>query len=177
MAEIFGRPKPLAASPLKAFQPLDSARRLRLVRSPEAAATMIRAAFASDDRLRVNQHFGAAAGFLVYEVDPDWACLVAVGEFPPASMDGGEDKLAARIDFLAGCAAVFVLAAGAAAVRQLLAAGIQPVRLAAAERIEAVLADIQAGLRAGGVPWVDKALAARRSPDRFARMADEPWTG
>lgn len=141
--------------------------------------TTIRVAFASDDRARVNQHFGAAEGFVIHDVGPDKSALVAVGEFVAAAMDGNEDKLAAKIDFLAGCAAVFVMAIGASAIKQLVAADIQPVRVAPAEgcgdRIDAILADIQAGMRAGGVPWIDKALAAQKSPQRFARMAEEAW--
>ncbi len=141
--------------------------------------TTIRVAFASDDRVRVNQHFGAAEGFVIHDVGPDKTALVAVGEFVAAAMDGNEDKLAAKIDFLAGCAAVFVMAIGASAIKQLVAADIQPVRVAPAEgcgdRIDAILADIQAGMRAGGVPWIDKALAAQKSPERFARMAEEAW--
>ncbi|MEW5890263.1 MAG: NifB/NifX family molybdenum-iron cluster-binding protein [Pseudomonadota bacterium] len=137
---------------------------------------MIRVAFASDNRLRVNQHFGAAKGFLIYDVDANKTNLVAMGEFPAATMDGNEDKLAVKIDFLAGCAAVFVTAIGASAIKQLLAADIQPVRVAGSDRIETILADIQAGMRQGGVPWIDKALAARKDPNRFAQMAEEAWT-
>lgn len=137
---------------------------------------MIRVAFASDDRVRVNQHFGAAEGFLIYDVGTDKASLVAVGEFPATAMDGNEDKLAAKIEFLTGCAAVFVLAVGGSAIKQLLAADIQPVRIAGTDEIEAIVAEIQAGMRAGGVPWIDKALAAQKRPDRFAQMAEETWT-
>lgn len=137
--------------------------------------TTIRVAFASDDRVRVNQHFGAAEGFVIHDVGPDKSALVAVGEFVAAAMDGNEDKLAAKIDFLSGCAAVFVMAIGASAIKQLLAADIQPVRIAGSDQIEAIIADIQAGMREGGVPWIDKALAAQKSPDRFADMAAEEW--
>lgn len=141
-----------------------------------AAALTLRVAFGSDDRVRVNQHFGAAEGFIIYDVGVDRANLVALGEFPATAMDGNEDKLATKIDFLAGCAAVFVMAIGAAAIKQLLAANIQPVRVAGSDRIEAILAEIQGGMRDGGVPWIDKALAAGRGPDRFSRMAEETWT-
>lgn len=136
----------------------------------------VRVAFASNDRLRVNQHFGAAEGFFIYDIGLDKASLVAVGEFPATAMDGNEDKLATKIDFLAGCAAVFVMAIGASAIKQLMACGVQPVRVDAADRIGDILAGIQNGMRAGGVPWIDKALAAQRDPDRFAQMAEEAWT-
>jgi nitrogen fixation protein NifX len=136
----------------------------------------IRVAFASNDRLHVNQHFGAAEGFFIYDVTPEKASLVAVGEFPATSMDGNESKLAAKIDFLGGCASVFVLAVGGSAIQQLMAAGVQPVRIEGTDRIGDLLAEIQTSLRDGGVPWIDKALAAQKSPDRFAGMAEEAWT-
>lgn len=151
-------------------------RRLRLVESTEPGTAMtIRIAFASSDRLHVNQHFGAAEGFFIYDVTPEKAGLVAVGEFPAAAMDGNETKLTAKIDFLAGCAAVFVLAVGGSAIKQLLAAGVQPLRIDGADRIGDLLADIQTAMREGGVPWIDKALA-QKSPDRFAAMAEDAWT-
>ena len=139
----------------------------------------IRVAFASNDRLHVNQHFGAAEGFFIYDISLDKASLVAVGEFPASSMDGNETKLAAKIDFLGGCAAVFVLAVGGSAIKQLMAAGVQPVRIdqgQQGDRIGDLLAEIQTGMRDGGVPWIDKALAAQKSPERFASMAEEAWT-
>lgn len=158
----------------------------------------LRIAFASSDRLHVNQHFGSAEGFFIYDVVPDKASLVAVGEFPAAAMDGNEDntpasagnpaecnhsrwtpegrhKLAAKIDFLDGCAAVFVMAVGGSAIKQLMASGVQPVRVTEVGRIGDLLAEIQGGMRSGGVPWIDKALAALRNPQRFAAMADESW--
>lgn len=141
---------------------------------------MLKVAFASADRCRVNQHFGAAEGFVVYEVGPAQAALVGYGEFPAEAMDGNEGKLAAKVDFLAGCAAVFVMAIGASAIKQLLAHGIQPIRITASDSIDELLADIGKAMRDGGVPWIDRALAAQaRAPaaDRFSRMADEGWQG
>lgn len=135
----------------------------------------LRIAFASSDRLHVNQHFGSAEGFFIYDVVPDKASLVAVGEFPAAAMDGNEDKLAAKIDFLDGCAAVFVMAVGGSAIKQLMASGVQPVRVTEVGRIGDLLAGIQCGMRSGGVPWIDKALAAQRNPQRFAAMAEASW--
>lgn len=136
----------------------------------------LRVAFASGDRLRVDQHFGAAEGFVIYAVDGERAKLVQVAEFAVESMDGNENKLPAKIEALSGCAAVYCLAVGASAVRQLLAGGVQPIRLEAPEAIEALLARIRAGIREGGVPWIEKALKRADDPGRFARMAEEGWS-
>ncbi len=137
---------------------------------------MLRVAFASNDRSTVNQHFGAAEGFAIYALDGERAQLVEVAEFLPESMDGNENKLPSRIAMLAGCAAVYCLAAGASAVKQLLAAGVQPIRLDDETEIEGLLQQISQALRNGGIAWVDKAMReARGDHDRFDRMAEEGW--
>ena len=156
-------------------------RRLQLVWSTESGATaVIRVAFASSDRLRVDQHFGAAEAFAIYEVTPDKATLVAVGEFAAEAMDGNEGKLAAKVDFLAGCAAVYVMAIGASAIKKLMAVGIQPIRVGEVDAVEELLVEISGAIRDGGVAWVDRAIAAQAkatASDRFAAMDDEGWQG
>ncbi len=144
---------------------------------------MLKLAFASTDRVSVDQHFGAAEGFVVYEVTPDRATLAGVAEFaaPAANaMDGNEDKLAAKVGFLQGCAAVYATAIGASAIRQLVAGGIQPIRTRGDDTIGDLLADIGRAMRDGGVAWVDRAVAAQveAGPDkRFADMEKEGWEG
>lgn len=136
---------------------------------------MLRLAFASDDRATVNQHFGAAVGFAIYALDGERWQLVELAEFPPETMDGNENKLPAKITALAGCAAVYCLAAGGSAVKQLLAAGVQPVRLDDETPIDALLKQVGAAIKDGGIPWVDKALRKVGDATRFERMANEAW--
>jgi nitrogen fixation protein NifX len=136
---------------------------------------MLKLAFASDDRATVNQHFGAAVGFAIYALDGERWQLVELAEFPPESMDGNEGKLPAKIAALTGCAAVYCLAAGGSAVKQLLAAGVQPVRLDDEAPIEPLLKQVSAAIREGGIPWVDKALKKDGGAGRFERMAEEGW--
>lgn len=141
---------------------------------------MIKVAFASTDRMRVNQHFGAAEGFVIYEVVPGKATLVGVGEFAEESMDGNENKLAAKVDFLAGCAAVYVLAIGASAIKRLTAKGIQPIRINEIDSVEDLLRDISTAMSEGGVAWIDRAIAAQAKSsgcNRFASMEKEGWEG
>jgi len=158
-----------------------SSRRLQLVWSiKQAPEAMLRVAFASTDRTRVNQHFGAAEGFAIYEVTPDKATLIGIGEFAEEAMDGNEDKLVSKVDFLAGCAAVYVMAIGASAIKKLMAAGIQPIRVNEVDAIDELLLEISRAMREGGVPWIDRAIAAQTkaaSADRFAAMEDEGWQG
>ena len=137
---------------------------------------MLRVAFASNDRSTVNQHFGAAEGFAIYALDGKRAQLVELSEFPTEPMDGNENRLPAKIATLAGCAAVYCLAVGASAARQLLAAGVEPIRLDDEVAIDCLLREISLAIREGGMAWVDKAI--RPHPDdgaRFDRMLAEGW--
>lgn len=168
--------------PATAKRPVNqTSRRLQLVWSLKPEPTvMVRVAFATTDRLRVDQHFGAAESFAVYEVTPDKSTLIAVVDFTREAMDGNEDKLAAKVEFLAGCAAVYVLAIGASAIRQLTAKGIQPLRINACDDVQELLDEIVLALSQGGVAWIERALAASarsRSEQRFARMEEEGWHG
>ena len=141
---------------------------------------MLKVAFASTDRSRVNQHFGAAEGFVIYEVTPDKATLVGVAEFAEEAMDGNEDKLGAKVDFLEGCAAVYVMAIGASAIKKLLAKGVQPIRVDEVDGIDDLLVETSKAMTEGGVAWIDRALAAQaktKAEDRFAAMEEEGWEG
>jgi nitrogen fixation protein NifX len=158
-----------------------SSRRLQLVWSiKQEPDAVIKVAFASTDRTRVNQHFGAAEGFAVYEVTPDKATLVGVAEFAEEAMDGNEDKLTAKVDFLAGCAAVYVMAIGASAIKKLMAAGVQPIRINEVDAIDELLLEISKAMSEGGVAWIDRAIAVQekaKSADRFNAMEEEGWQG
>ena len=136
---------------------------------------MLKVAFATSDRVTVDQHFGASVGFAIHVIDGERARLVEVAEFPEESMDGNEGKLADKIAALGGCAAVYCLAVGGSAVRQLLAAGVQPIRVDDEVGIETLLDGLRRAVREGGVVWVDRALKRDADTSRFDRMAEEGW--
>lgn len=137
----------------------------------------IRIAFASTDRSSVNQHFGSTEAFAIFEVGADAAKLVEITEFIDVAQDGNENKLPAKIATLAGCAAVYCLAVGASAVKQLLAAGVQPIRVEEGSAIEHLIADLQTELANGPGGWLAKAVRDRRPADhlRFDAMEAEGW--
>jgi len=136
---------------------------------------LFKVAFATADRVAVNQHFGATLGFAIYAVDEEHARLVEVAEFPSESMDGNENKLAEKIAALSGCAAVYCLAIGASAVRQLVASGIQPVRMEDEIAIELLLIHLRKAIHEGGIAWIDRIVRRDCDCHRFDRMAEEGW--
>lgn len=134
----------------------------------------VKIAIATSDRKAVNQHFGAAEAFAIYELGEQEARLVEVAQFTETAMDGHEGKLAAKVELLGDCAAVYCNAAGASAIQQLLAAGIQPMRVDEGMCIESLLAGLQQSMAAEPPPWLAKHLKKQSGAKSFA--ADEEWS-
>ena len=140
----------------------------------------IKAAFATSDRHRVDQHFGAANALLIYAVTAEQATVIEFAQFGDLDRDGHEDKLAAKLALLQGCAVVYCQAVGGSAIQQLLAAGVQPIRVDAGAAIAPLLAALQTALRGGGAPaWLNRAIVRQRQTEsadtRFVAMEAEGW--
>lgn len=151
---------------------LDDARReaLHLVTSvpPELSA---RVAVATRGGGLVNQHFGHAREFLVYDVDRDGVRLVGHRKVDGYCVggDGDDDVLPAVLRALADCRAVLVAKVGHCPREELAKAGIDPVTDYAFEPIEASLlawlASLEALSPSAGSPR-SRAAESRSSPRR-----------
>lgn len=139
--------------------------------------TAIKVAFATTDMVHVNQHFGSAKSFALYAVDPERSELLEAAQFGELSQDGNEDKLSVKIQLLDGCAAVYCQAIGASAIKQIVAQGIQPIKVHEGSTIKDLLADLQAEMKSGPSAWLAKAINQSKGPDpeRFNAMAEEGW--
>jgi nitrogen fixation protein NifX len=139
--------------------------------------TGLKVAFATTDMKTVNQHFGSAQSFSMYVVNPEESILLEAAQFGKLEQDGDEDKLAAKISMLGGCAAVFCQAIGSSAIRQLVMKGIQPVKVAEGAVINDLIEVLQDEMRQGPSAWLAKAIAQQQGPDmsRFDEMEDEGW--
>lgn len=147
-------------------------RHLRLIKPTEEAAMTVKIAFATSDRRAVDQHFGAAGAFAIYELGESASRLIEVAEFIETAMDGHEGKLAAKVELLGDCAAVYCNAAGASAIQQLLAGGIQPMRVDEGTLIDELLSGLQKNLANDPPVWLVKHLR-KQSGNAFAE--DEEW--
>lgn len=103
---------------------------------------------------RINQHFGHAEEFQVYEVSVDGAKFVGhrkVGLYCQGGYDDDE-ALPGIVDALAGCCAVMVAKIGHCPKKDLAAAGIEAVETYAHEYIESSLID-----------WFAKSVQSKQS--------------
>lgn len=148
-------------------------RHLRLVKPIEEEEMKLKIAFASSDRRTVNQHFGAAEAFAIYELGESETRLVAVAEFIETAMDGHEGKLAAKVELLGDCAAVYCNAVGASAIQQLLAKSIQPMRVDEGTLIDELLIGLQKSLLSDTPVWLAKHIKKQSGGKSFAE--DEEW--
>jgi nitrogen fixation protein NifX len=137
----------------------------------------LKVAFATTDMKTVDQHFGSAQSFAIYAVDMDNQQLLEAAEFGKLEQDGNEDKLAAKISMLDGCAAVYCQAVGSSAARQLMAKGVQPVKVAEGSVIAELVKALQEELRQGPSAWLAKAIKSQMSPEagKFDAMEAEGW--
>lgn len=139
--------------------------------------TAIKVAFATTDMVHVNQHFGSARYFAVYAVNPEQSELLEAAQFGELAQDGNEDKLSVKIQLLTGCAAVYCQAIGASAIKQIVAQGIQPIKVHEGSTIKHLLADLQNEMKSGPSSWLAKAINQNKGPDpgRFDAMEEDGW--
>jgi nitrogen fixation protein NifX len=133
------------------------------------AGPRLRIAIASRDGQALNAHFGSAEKFMVYDVTPEGHAFVRAIEMSHVSDESGdhkaesEDKNAGKIAALAGCDIVLVLAIGGPVATKVIHAGIHPIKIAAPEPVDSVLAKVKGFLTADPPPWFRKVLATKTS--------------
>lgn len=155
---------------------MEVTRQLRVL-DDDGDSGLLKVAFATSDRKTVNQHFGSARSFAIYGVSPEDDRLLTVTEFGDLAQDGNEDKLSIKLDMLSECIAVYCRACGASAVRQLLAMGVQPVKVSEGAKISDLITALQNELKEGPSNWLAKAIKRNQMADnnRFDAMESEGW--
>ena len=155
-------------------------RHVRLVEelkeSAAAPCPSVRVAFATSDLRRIDQHFGSAERFAIYEIEAEHARLVEVAEFGSQKQDGNENKLLEKFVLVEKCAAVYSLAIGPSAVRQLMGLGVQPIRVPEYTTISALVGELQHELKEGASGWLARAMQSKqKDANRFDEMASDEW--
>ena len=100
----------------------------------------IRVAVATKDRQQIDEHFGQAEVFTVYEVSAAGATLVEPREVAHyCNGDSNDDRRDAIVRALSDCRAIFAARIGDGPRKKLAAAAIEPVDAYAFEPVEAAL--------------------------------------
>jgi nitrogen fixation protein NifX len=133
-------------------------------RSPAPGA--VRVAIATRDMKSLNAHFGSAPRFAVYDVTKvGWDFVEAVAfddrmDESGAHKSEGEDRVAPKVQALAGVHLLFCQAIGGPSAAKVVAAGIHPIKTPQPAPIPEVLERTRAMLAGSPPPWLRKALAS-----------------
>lgn len=158
-------------------------RRLRLVdpgggaAAPRITGAHMRIAIATQDRQRVDAHFGGARNFLFYEVGPEGHAFQEAVQFDDISdqsgnhQEDGDDRLMAKISALQGTSLLFVRAIGGPAAARVVRAKVHPIKLQTDEPIAQVIERVCTMLKGNPPPWLRKALRDGEAGDE--RFIDE----
>jgi nitrogen fixation protein NifX len=138
-------------------------RRLNVVNEPEKRGFMMKVAFASSDNHHIDQHFGWAEKFAIWEVRMNEARLAGLVQLQPSG-DDAEDKIEARIKALSDCAIVYVTQIGGPAAARMVTHKIHPIKSKGDETIPEVVAKLQQVLQDNPPPWLRKAMLKGERP-------------
>ncbi len=122
-------------------------------------------AFTTSDGRTVDQHFGQAGAYAIWDLEPDRAEFVTMVSPLVTQGDGDEeDRTTARANAVAGCALVCTVAIGGPAAAKLVARKIHPMKTGAEVPIAEVVSRLQQVLRGTPPPWLKKAMTAGAAP-------------
>lgn len=131
----------------------------------------IRVACASNNAESLDGHFGSCERFLVYQVSPAEARLIAVR--PTLEADHAEDRNVARAALIGDCQVVYVQSIGGPATAKAVRAGIHPVKVGVGGTAPETLVKLQEALKSPP-PWLARIMGVEAgSLAKFAAALEE----
>jgi nitrogen fixation protein NifX len=114
-------------------------------------------AFTSSDGKTVDQHFGQASHFWIWEVGPETAEPIGAVSVLSTGTDE-EDRIAARATAIAGCAVVYTQQIGGPAAAKLVSRRIHPMKTQDEVPVAEVVEKLQEVLRNRPPPWLRRLI-------------------
>jgi nitrogen fixation protein NifX len=119
----------------------------------------MKVAFATEDGIHINAHFGWAKKIVIYEIDAECSRFAECIEFSgDLAEDGNEDKLGQKLDAIKDSAILYVAAIGGSAAARVVAKNVHPIKVAKTQAIADSLQQLQKVLSGNPPPWLRKAL-------------------
>lgn len=138
-------------------------RRLTVVSDSVKKGFTMKVAFASSDNHHIDQHFGWAEKFAIWDVQMDQSRFSSMVQVEPAG-DDTENKIQTRLDALLDCSIVYVTQIGGPAAAKLVAKKIHPIKSKGEETIPQVVEKLQQVLQGNPPPWLRKAMLKDERP-------------
>jgi nitrogen fixation protein NifX len=140
-------------------------RKLKLVEIKKHSGAFMKVAFASTDKVHINEHFGRAEEFYIWDIGPENAEFNGIIQVKNEGNDEA-DRIEARCSGLAECAVVYVAEIGGPAAARLVAKKIHPIKSKDQAPITEAVDKLQEVLRNSPPPWLKKALLKNESSEQ-----------
>jgi nitrogen fixation protein NifX len=129
---------------------------------------MMKVAFATTDGKLIDEHFGRAGMFAIYDILETGHCFVEMRKFADgmdmAVVDTKEkgalhdDAVQNKVDRLADCKLIYLTEIGGPSAARLVKKGIMPMKMKEIVSIESALGQLLETIKKSPPPWLRKAL-------------------
>jgi nitrogen fixation protein NifX len=129
---------------------------------------MMKVAFATTDGKLIDEHFGRAGIFAIYDILETGHCFVEMRKFADGmdmavvdTKDKGalhDDAVQNKVDRLADCKLIYLTEIGGPSAARLVKKGIMPMKMKEIVSIESALAQLLETIKKSPPPWLRKAL-------------------
>lgn len=134
----------------------------------------MKVAFTSTTGERIDEHFGAARTFYIWDVGPDRAVFLNETAAPAAG-DDEEDRISARADVIADCTIVCTKQIGGPAAAKLVARKIHPMKTAPEASVAEVIGRLREVLSGTPPPWLRKAMSRGNESIPLSEGRERGW--
>jgi nitrogen fixation protein NifX len=128
----------------------------------------MKVAFATTDGEQVDEHFGRAGMFAIYEITDKGSTFVEIRKFSDGmdksvtdTKDLGplhDDAVQNKVDRLADCKLIYLTEIGGPSAARLVKKGIMPMKVKEIVSIESALSQLAATIKQSPPPWLRKAM-------------------
>ncbi len=131
---------------------------------------MVKVAFATTDGLQVDEHFGRAGMFAVYEVGEEGVRFVEMRRFSEGRDRAVEETkgvkevhdglVQKKVDALGDCKIIYIAEIGGPSAARLIKKGMMPVKVRERVTIEESLKRLIETIKKSPPPWLKKAISS-----------------
>lgn len=125
----------------------------------------MKVAFATDDGIRVNAHFGQSPLFAIYNVTKRGGELVELRKLPEIQYQDESGKIDSRLEAVDDCTLIFIMQIGASAAAKVTRRKIMPVKVPLGSSIEEQVKRLVEMLQGKPPMWLAKILRAEEEEE------------
>lgn len=118
----------------------------------------MKVAFATKDLSTIDEHFGWAKQFAIYEIGKEGFKLSEVVK-TAESIDAEDEKINSKIDAIKDCSIVYCQAIGPTAAAKVIKNKIHPIKIEKPQAIEEALGSLVTMLNGNPPPWIRRIMA------------------